>query len=271
MRFSMIKYFFSLYLLLLINFCFSQNTPTTDYKWGITLQVNTVERNSPLEELTETSNTSAWSDDANLYRGVSGNAKTISKIFGISAGCSYYGGKGFFYRGKIGFSSLNIQLLSDEKVDTDAHYFFNAYRKQSTISSSLGIGKELDLHDFIIYCGLEIPFTFFGKATVHSHYSYDYQSVPNYYSEDLDGTIFSSYSVGLGNFIGCGIRFAKFYAGGEISYGVLYNKRLSSTDFHIVETNTSGNSMVNNISYDPLVSVIEMSKIKPSIVILYHF
>ena len=247
-----------------------------NYKWEIGLQINTPERKSPLEEQTENSFNSTWSDEIFLYHANSNNGTTKDKTFSVALVGNYYLKGNNFLKIKTGFSKVDIELTDKPFIESTGTYqaYDNAYKKRNDIILSPGVGRVMGIKNFKFYGGFDIPFTYYGNA----HVDYFVQTndastgIP-VSSYELSGTIFSAYSIGIGNFAGFSFLFKHFSVSGEVSYAFLYNKRLSESTFQSVAKDLQTNTITSSagITYHPTVSYFDISKIKGSIMLAYSF
>lgn len=256
-------------LLFAFAFSFAQQK-NQEYKWEIGLQINTPERKSPLEEQTEDTY-GPWNDELQLYYGISSNARTKDRTFALSIISNYFKNDDFF-RYKAGINKVSIHLLPDV-VDTSGYYSsYEASKYRNDFIISLGIGKGITFKQFHLHSGFEIPFTYYGKGNVNFHTKTKVPFSPNYSFYELNGTIFNSYSIGIGGFSGFTFGYKKFSFGGEISFAFLYNKRLGETKFHNETKDYINNNFTTfDFTYNPTISNFDISKVKGSINLTYLF
>jgi hypothetical protein len=247
-----------------------------EYKWSVGVQVNTPERIPKLQEQTEGATWWIFGDDEFLYHGLSFNAITKDKTFAASTVVNYYYKTNNFLRFRVGLDKVDIELLPDKAVELTGTFlnYNHAWKKRNDFTSEIGIGYNIEIKPLHFYVGLDIPFTYYGKTQV-----YLFQQVNDAItgapisSNEQSGSIFSAFSTGIGNFAGFAFKFKDFALGGEISYALLYNKRLSETTFHAENINLQTNTIVNttDITYNPTISNFDISKIKGSITLTYSF
>ncbi|NVO03183.1 MAG: hypothetical protein HXX09_10840 [Bacteroidetes bacterium] len=241
-----------------------------DYKWSVGIQLNTPERKIPN---IEDQSANGW-DDGYLYNGESHNAITKDKTFALSLIGNYLLKDDNFLRCKVGFNNVDIKRLNDYRIDSLDNTISNAFKKRTDFGVAFGIGKSLEIKHLNLYAGFELPFTFYGKTKFYYYYqANDVQTGTPLTSQEISGTIFKAYSIGIGNFAGFTFKFSNFSIGGEISYAFLYSKRLSESTFQVINKDLQTNTVTSGLdgTSNPKISSFDMSKITGSITLKYSF
>lgn len=244
---------------------------TKPSKWGIGIQVNTVEQtqrysNLPLNIY--------WQDDIDLYFSGS-HSRTKDNSFAIGIIGNYYLKNTNFIRCNISINRINIEANSEYTTSWGDYSVFHGSKKQNDLHFAFGTGWKIDKEKLNFYGGFVVVAAFYGKAFVHR---YSENQVPNglfYNSFDGTGTIENGYSAGIGSFAGFAYNVKRFSFGVEIAYSFLYSKYGGKQTFYTssVQVNPPEPNILieNTATYDNALTTFEMSKVKPSIYFTYNF
>lgn len=254
------------------NSAFAQDSTKTKHsKWGIGVRLNTVEQTQRYSN--QTGNI-YWQDDVDLYfNGYHSRTKDNSFAIGIIG--NYYLKNSNFLRCNIGINKIDVESNEEYLAPWGDNALFNASKKQNDLHFAFGTGWKIDKEKLSFYGGFVVVAAFYGKAFVHKYVE---NQVPNgifYNSNEVTGTIENGYSYGIGNFLGFAYNIKKISIGGEIAYSFLYSKYGGKeTFYHMnIQVNPPEPNIVTETTaiFDNVLTIFEMSKVKPSIYFTYNF
>jgi hypothetical protein len=248
-------------------------TDKNNSKWSIGVQINTPERKIPNIE-DKDQNANVW-EDGYLYNGDSHNGSTKDKTYAVSVVGNYYLKDNNFLRIKAGINNVDIVMTDKPFIDPTGTTlsYDNAWKKRMDFNVSPGIGYSIAIKHFNFYAGFELPYTHYGQAQFYAFWqNNDAKTGALISTEEMTGTIFKAYSIGIGNFIGFSFSFRSLSIGGEITYAFLYKKLLSASTWHNLDKDFINNTTTSSdLTYNPTMSNFDMSKIKGSIMLTYSF
>lgn len=271
----MLKQFLIIFFILFnytINTAFSQDSTKTNLrKWGVGVQVNTVEQT---QRYSNKIGNIYWTDDIDLY--INGhNSRTKDNSFAIGIIGNYYLKNTNFLRCNIGINKINIEVKDEYPTPWGDNAVFNASKTQTDMHFAFGTGWKIDKGKLSFYGGFVVVAAFYGKAFVHKYVENQVPKGTFYNSNEVTGTIENGYSYGIGNFAGFTYNIKKISIGGEIAYSFLYSKYGGKETFYQVniQVNPPEPNIVTETTpvFNNAHTLFEMSKIKPSIYFIYHF
>lgn len=233
-----------LYKTLILFFIFSSyafaqdTTKTKPYKWGIGVQVNTVEKLPPLN---------AFSDQS--FIGGDGNKENRSFSFGVLTSYSLRPDLSIRYRyahTKMDFKNTFIQILSDKNVTN------NYYLKETINHFAIGIQWNNSLSKKIFfYGGFEISYNNYSKYDL-SYVTSGFDATVNNgmpFTSISKQSLLGGFSLGVSPYMGFIVNLTEnILFGAEYSIAYDYSK-IAVGDFTYEDT-TKDNASGNIIYYD---------------------
>ncbi|HTL80861.1 MAG TPA: hypothetical protein VL651_04115 [Bacteroidia bacterium] len=264
------KHFFFFFSLLSCSFCFSQNATAIDYKWGIGLQINQVEKRIPI---LEDESATGW-DDGYLYNGSNHRGKTTNLSFALGLVAVKMNEQNMC-RIRFGVDRIDIKLNCKGPDASSGTSFINetAFKRRTDYLFSPGWGLILNKDRINFYVGLEVPIRYYSAAQLHYYYETgDLVTGVVDWSNEILAKNFSAFSLGIGNFVGFNYELKQWRFGGELSYAFTYSRRLSKSTFDVIDINyQSGTNTSSHLDFEPKISEIGLSGVQPSFIISFSF
>jgi len=255
-------------LLLILFCCFvcfaataQKNNNDNDYKWGIGIQINSVEKFSQYDNL--------FINDPNQF----GEWNYKSYSLGLTGIYSF--NENSFLRLKGGFTKIYASLHQDTRDNYppyfDLRYISDTEQKQNRYYFAPSFAWQLKKNFYTLYGGFDIP------LTIHEKYfrTFSLNDYDSTFTIIKDNGIYTStapggFSIGAGIFVGFNINPAKHFAiGAEFSTAFLYSK-LGGT-IETITTATIPDNFTSTTRGQYLIKGLNYAGEKFSINLIYFF